>query len=186
MNVCVVNGSPETGPLDRYLVTLRRELESRGATAQELVLRDMEIRYCTGCWGCWVKTPGECVARDDSDRVCQAVVNSDLVLWASPVVMGFVSSLLKKTCDKLIPILHPYFAIVNGEMHHAPRYARYPEFGLILDVEGKAVTEEDTKLIFDIYGRTALNMKSGLSIAITTDTPIKEVADEISSRKRVA
>ncbi|MBA7534136.1 hypothetical protein ES705_26382 [subsurface metagenome] len=41
------------------------------------------------CFGCWVRTPGECVAKDDSGLVCRELVRSDLVLFASSVIMGF-------------------------------------------------------------------------------------------------
>ena len=30
-----------------------------------ITLRQKKINYCCGCWDCWVKTPGECVFKDD-------------------------------------------------------------------------------------------------------------------------
>ncbi len=72
-----------------------------------------------------MQTPGECVAKDDSALVCRELVRSDLALFASPVIMGFPSALLKKTGEKLIPLIHPYFAIDRGEVHHRARYDHY-------------------------------------------------------------
>ena len=73
----------------------------------------MDVRYCVGCFGCWVKTPGECVSKDGSHDIRREVINSDLVLFASPLIMGFTSALLKKAHDKLIPLIHPYFELVQ-------------------------------------------------------------------------
>jgi hypothetical protein len=138
----------------------------------------MTIAYCTGCFGCWVKTPGECVAKDDSRLVRQAVIHSDLVVMAAPVVMGFPSALLKKMTDKLLPNLHPYFMIDQGEIHHRPRYERYPKMGLLLE-KSPDTDEEDLVLIEELYRRLALNMKSPLCFTRLTIDPLLEVAHEI-------
>ena len=33
-----------------------------------IVLEDKKIDYCTGCFGCWVQTPGECVIKDFEEK----------------------------------------------------------------------------------------------------------------------
>ena len=32
-------------------------------------LSSLRIANCMGCFGCWTKTPGRCVIRDDATRV---------------------------------------------------------------------------------------------------------------------
>ena len=75
-------------------------------------LRDLDIHYCTGCWDCWVKTPGVCAYHDDMPMILKEVMQSDLLVFLSPISLGFVSALTKKACDRLIPLVHPYI-----EMH---------------------------------------------------------------------
>lgn len=137
MNITILDGnpSPDNIAFDGYLGGLAEALQSGGHAVTVLPLRDMEIQTCTGCWGCWVKTPGECVAKDDSAEVCRAAIHSDLVLHASPVIMGFYSALLKKAADKMIPLVHPYVTADQGEAHHWARYDRYPLLGLLLQRE---------------------------------------------------
>ena len=180
MNITILNGNPapKNAAFDGYLGELVKTLQSSGHAVTLLQLRDMEIHYCTGCWGCWVKTPGECVAKDDSAEICRAAIHSDLVLHASPAIMGFYSALLKKATDKMIPLVHPYITVDQGEAHHRARYKRYPLFGLLLQ-RGEDTDDEDIQIIADIHSRTALNIKTRLAFTCTTDDPIEEVAREI-------
>jgi hypothetical protein len=94
--------------------------------------------------------------------------------------MGFTSALTKRAQDQLIPIVHPYFVIEGGEMHHRARYARYPRFGLLLD-PGSTSDAEDIALTRTIWSRTARNIKSELVFVAVTATPAEEAADELAS-----
>jgi multimeric flavodoxin WrbA len=180
MNICILNGNPYANGkgFDAYIKDLVASLTARGHQAVELMLRDLEIRSCAGCFGCWVKTPGECVLRDDGARMCREVVRSDLVLFASPLIMGFVSAQLKICLDRLIPLVHPYITLVNGECHHRVRYEHYPLTGLLLQKDGTD-TREDLDITAAILARTALNLKSRLVLAKTTDDSVEEVVHEI-------
>ena len=51
-----------------------------GTQTELLELRHLNIRPCTGCLGCWTKTPGRCVQRDDMDRVYAAIAAADVVV----------------------------------------------------------------------------------------------------------
>ena len=64
MKITILNGNPEASPLDAYLAQLKAALENTGHRVTQLDLRSLPLRYCVGCFGCWVKTPGECVSRD--------------------------------------------------------------------------------------------------------------------------
>jgi hypothetical protein len=108
------------------------------------------------------------------------VINSDFVLFASPVIMGFYSALLKKVTDKLIPLVHPYIVVDQGEAHHRARYDRHPLLGLLLE-KGDDADEDDVKIVSDIHSRTALNLKTRLAFTRLTLDPIGEVAREINS-----
>ena len=33
----------------------------------------------------------------------------------------------------MVPLIHPYFVVEGGEIHHRARYARYPLMALLLD-----------------------------------------------------
>ena len=69
MRVLVLNASPK-GEQSHTMAITRAFLSGfpEGTQTELLELRRLNIRPCTGCLGCWTKTPGRCVQRDDMDR----------------------------------------------------------------------------------------------------------------------
>jgi len=181
MKITILNGHPDAGNagFDDYLSRLSDELTSSGHSVASFNLREMDIEYYIGCFGCWVESPGECRSGDESREVCRAYIYSDFVLWASPVIMGFYSALLKKVTDKLICLVHPYGEFVQGEVHHLPRYDHYPVTGLLLE-KGAHSDGEDVHIISDIHSRTALNFKSSSVFTKLMLNPVDKVADAIN------
>jgi multimeric flavodoxin WrbA len=186
MKVTILDGqdSKENTTWVSYMQVLVAQLQNKGHDVQHIVLMDKNIHTCTGCFGCWVKTPGTCVIADDSQAINREVIHSDFVLWASPLVMGFPSALLKTKMDRSIPLVHPYFEVVNDEAHHLARYEKYPVFGLLLQ-PGKQDDAETVEIVSQIFVRTALNIKSWLAFAETTDLGVKEVAEKIENARQL-
>ena len=141
-------------------------------------LRALDIRFCTGCWDCWVKTPGLCAHHDDMPMILKEVMRSDLMVFLSPLSLGFVTALTKKTCDRLIPLVHPYVVFHKKELHHKNRYKKYPEMGLILiEPEMSLVDFQNTRQIFS---RLSINLKTDLTLALHLTGTEKEANDAIS------
>lgn len=180
MRILILDGNPEVEDFafGTYLQELETELNGREHDVRTQTLRDMDIRFCTGCWGCWAKTPGKCVFPDESYDVCREYIRADLVLMASPVLMGYTSALLKKTQDRLIPLLHPYFDIVQGETHHHARYETYPRLGLLLKPSPET-DREDLEIIAEMFSRFALNFKTTPVFSGRIDQDVREVADAL-------
>ncbi len=65
MKVTILNGNPDASNtlFDDYLKKLSDALSSDSNEVTIFTLRDRDLKYCRGCWGCWVKTPGECVVK---------------------------------------------------------------------------------------------------------------------------
>jgi hypothetical protein len=87
--------------------------------------------------------------------------------------------------DRMIPLIHPYFTLVQGEIHHRPRYDTYPLLGLLLE-QGKDTDDTDIEIITEIFHRVALDLKTSLKYMALTDAPIQEVAHEINGLQRVS
>ena len=186
MKITILDGqnTKENAAWVAYMRDLVGQLQNKGHAVQHIVLMDKNIHTCTGCFGCWVKTPGMCVIADDSQEINRAMIQSDFVLWASPLSMGFPSTYLKTKMDRSIPLVHPYFEVVNDEAHHLPRYEKYPVFGLLLQ-PGEQDDAENVDIVSQIFTRTALNIKSWLAFADTTDLDVKALAAKIENARQL-
>ncbi len=176
----VVEGEATTqgrsSPLSRWTKTYGELMRSRGAEVEEVFLDDLAIQPCTGCWSCWLATPGRCARKDGLSELYPRILGTDLLLWASPLFLGAQNSLVKKTQDRLIPLIHPYIELVEGECHHRRRYNQYPRLGLVVQPT-KYDGDEDLQLVKRLFERFALNMRSSLSFFSTTDDRAEEAAD---------
>lgn len=178
--IAIMDGIPRGfhGKLSGFLQTLLQELPQHGYKTCHLPLDSMSISGCRGCRGCWTKTPGECILEDDGGFLCRQMLRSDLAILASPIIAGFPSSILKNAQERLIPLIHPYTTIIDGEIHHRPRYSRFPRIALLLEPLPDT-DEEDLSIIKKIYHRDAVNFHTALTAVWTTELESSEVIHEI-------
>ncbi|WP_197027096.1 flavodoxin family protein [Butyrivibrio sp. MC2021] len=100
-----------------------------------------DISPCAGCFGCWLKTPGQCVIKDGYDKMGQLIHSADEVVVISRYTYGGFSSFVKNVLDRSIGYILPFFRLVKGEMHHQPRFHEKKPFRFIF--RGENLTEED-------------------------------------------
>lgn len=178
MKITILNGNPQNSAFDTYLIQTQALLEEKGCKVKHILLRELPLKYCTGCWGCWVKTPGKCQSDSASQEMDKAIINSDFVLWAAPMKMGYPSELLKMAMDKHLPLIHPYMEVAQFEAHHLKRYPKYPRLGLL--VEKEASTDDlDLQITTQLFQRTALNFKSRLYFSLTSEEPASHLVARI-------
>ncbi len=171
MKALVLNGSKtekETAnTISDYLVDFLRK---NSHEADVIILRDEKIASCLGCFGCWLKTPGECVINDAGSDLPRKFIQSDFVFLLTPVTFGMYSSELKKAMDRFpCPVLLPFFKKINGEIHHAPRYDKYPSLvaiGVLPNLD-----EESENTFTTLVERNGINLhtKAISSIIYSTD-----------------
>ena len=182
MKITILDGALTSTPgsWKTYLHGLNTALETNGHTVNHIKLIEKDLSHCTGCFECWVQTPGICTIVDDNQEINRTIINSDLVLFASPLVMGFVTSALKKKMDRMIPLVHPYLMVEHGELHHLPRYQKYPLFNLLVQPE-KADGGDTLAIVTQLFSRTARNIKSRLAFSATTAEPIQKIVERIEN-----
>lgn len=88
----------------------------------EIISDNGTIKPCVGCFGCWLKEPGECVIKDGYEKMGALIHKADEVTVISTYTYGGFSSFVKNVFDRSIGWVLPYFEIVHGEMHHKRRY----------------------------------------------------------------
>lgn len=156
MKAVILDGArTDEDPLPTIQKAVLDQLAGRGWTCETFTLREMGIKSCVGCFGCWIKTPGECIINDAGRDVARAMIQSDVVIYLTPVTFGGYSSELKKVLDRSICLNLPFFKRVDGEIHHKPRYDRYPS---LLAIGTLPEPDEQSARVFTtLVGRNAVN-----------------------------
>jgi len=168
MKAVIFDGAREddiaVSAVETALVT---QLEEAGWTVDSIALRNEKIAGCLGCFGCWIKTPGMCVIDDYGRETAKKAIQSDLLVWLTPVTFGGYSSELKKALDRLIPILLPYFIIYHGRIHHKMRYKKQPK---LLVIGTQSTNEEYQETFLTLTERNVLNLRPPKHAAGIIDT----------------
>ncbi len=123
MQAVILHGGTAQYPeMETLLAETTSALAEIGWTVETLRLAEMNIRPCVGCFGCWLKTPGECLIHDDGRVTARAQVQADARIILTPVSFGGYSGLVKRALDRMVPNVSPLFKLVHGEIHHQQRY----------------------------------------------------------------
>ena len=84
-------------------------------------LSKLRIANCVGCFGCWTRTPGRCVIRDDAVKVYPRIAASRRILYVSRVRYGGYDTVMKTMLERSIPVQQAFIRLLDGETHHVQR-----------------------------------------------------------------
>lgn len=104
MNVCILRGSPrKNGNTNALLEPFVKTLQEAGCICQDLDLHTMRLEACVACRCCqqnWEQF--NCSRKDDLQQVFDAVLESDLIVLATPIYSWFCTPPLKIALDRLV------------------------------------------------------------------------------------
>ena len=141
-------------------------------------LSALQIANCTGCFGCWTRTPGRCVIRDDAVAVYPLIAASDTLLYVSRIRYGGYDTIMKTMLERAIPVQQAFIRLVDGETHHVQR-AVAPKKATII---GYGDTGADERDVFQkLVARNARNMNfESYRVVFTTEPELEQtVAYEV-------
>lgn len=140
----------------------RRGSEAAGAEVDYVLLSKNEIKHCTGCLSCWIKTPGVCIHKDDMVELMAKYLASDMVVIATPLYVDNVTGMTKVFLDRLIPIVDPHFEEdETGETAHRKGNKNYPK---IVGMSCCGFPEQTQFQVLELlFQRVARNMKADLA-----------------------
>jgi multimeric flavodoxin WrbA len=144
MKIVCLLGSPR--PKGNSAVMAKRfceSAESRGADVEVFALNKLKYRGCQACMTCKTKLD-KCVLKDDLAEVLDAVRDSDVLVMATPVYYGDVSSQLKAFVDRTFSYLAPDYAT-------NPKPSRLPPGKKLVFILAQG--HPDEKLFNDIFPR---------------------------------
>lgn len=103
MKVLGIMGSPRIkGNTDLLLDEALRGVKESGAEVEKIIVDKLKIAPCREYYGCL--NDGNCVIRDDMDDVYPKIIDTDIIIVASPIFFYTVSAqlmLLISRCQSL-------------------------------------------------------------------------------------
>ncbi|WP_040410839.1 flavodoxin family protein [Desulfosporosinus sp. OT] len=176
MRILILNGNPKADyvEFDSYIEDLKQSLEYKSHKVKNIMLRNLQLHDCIGCYTCWLKTPGVCCFNDGIEDILKEYLAADVVILSSPIIMYYVSALLKRVNDRLLPLGHPFLVLRDHRMSHVQRYNRYPKTTLLLDNQ-KEFDRESFQLIELVYKKSV----RGLAKIWSTKQNVEEITDEV-------
>ncbi|WP_316608949.1 NAD(P)H-dependent oxidoreductase [uncultured Ruminococcus sp.] len=125
MKILLINGSPK-GARSNTLRLSHAFVEGieahTEAELEEMIVGELDINPCLGCFSCWSKTPGSCVRSDDMQNVLDRILWADIIIWSFGLYYFSVPGPLKTLIDRLLPMALPFMEKDAEGGGHAPRY----------------------------------------------------------------
>ena len=155
-------------------------IEIKKDDIQFIDLSSLKIANCIGCFGCWTKTPGKCVIRDDAVKVYPNIAKSDELLYVSRIKYGGYDSVMKTMLERAIPVQQAFIRLVNGETHHVQRAVSLKN-AVIIAYACKQISDEEREVFKRLIARNARNMNfKHYRIMFTTKQQLEDiVASEV-------
>lgn len=136
-------------------------------------LSSLTIANCIGCFGCWTKTPGKCVIRDDAVRVYPEIARSDTLLYVSRIKYGGYDTVMKTMLERAIPVQQAFIRLLNGETHHVQREV-VPKKATIIAYGD--IDMEEQEIFQSLVARNAHNMCfESYQVIFTTAAKLEQI-----------
>ena len=108
MNLLAIVGSSRKGKATDTLVDKAIEgakVRSQNCNVKKLHLIDYDIQFCTNCLACrdsQTKEPvAKCTIRDDMDHIRKDVLESDSLIFGTPVHMGYATAVMMTFLERI-------------------------------------------------------------------------------------
>ncbi len=99
MRIVILQGSPDKhGSTSLLVEAFTKGALEKGHEVRRIDLADYDIAPCTGCIACGYEGP--CVQADDNAAVKDAILSSDMLVFATPLYYYGMSAQLKTVVDR--------------------------------------------------------------------------------------
>ena len=133
----------------------------------------LKVASCMGCFGCWTKTPGKCVIRDDAVTVYPKIAESNKVIYVSKVKYGSYDTIMKTMLERSLPIQQAFIEMKESETHHVQRNVNNKEAIIIAYGD---LSQKEQQVFKNLVARNALNMNfSQFKVIFTKEKKLDSV-----------
>ena len=134
--VCILGSPKPKGNTATILDEIERPLIEQGFEVIRHCLGERNICFCTGCVSCFES--GQCVQNDDVHMIISDLIESSLVIVASPSYWGDVTGQMKVFIDRCTPYCNA---------RHTDRISESTVKGVAVAVRAGRSKEENENLV---------------------------------------
>ena len=152
-------------------------LPDLGPEVRFVDLSALRIAPCTGFFGCWTRTPGRCVIRDDATAVYPLIARSEAVFYISRLCYGGYDTPMKTMLERAIPVQQAFIRLLDGETHHVQREV-VPKQAVILGYGATSAEEQD--IFRQLVARNAKNMSfAQYRVEFVSEDAVEQAVKEV-------
>ena len=168
MKILAICGSPRKG--NSYSILNSIKENSPSIDFKLLMLSEVDLKMCKGCYGCVLNGEEFCPLKDDRDMIIQEMLDADGLIVASPTYTVQISALMKIFFDRL------------GYFGHRPRF--FDKFAMSIATGAGYGIDETNKYMSKILSSFGYNI--GPSLELQT-LPKKMMSEKrkIDNKKKV-
>ena len=138
--ILVISSSPRKGGnsdivCDKFI----EGANESGHKVEKIFLKDKNINYCTGCGFCNTNDYTKCAQNDDMKEILEKIMNTDVILMATPVyfyaMCGQMKTFIDRCCAMYTKITNKdfYFIMTAADENKAALERTMEEFRGFLD-----------------------------------------------------
>lgn len=107
MKIAILNGSPRKENTAAMVEAFAEGAREAGHEVDILHVGKMKINGCLGCEFCHTKGEGKCVQKDDMEKVMPAYLESDMIVFATPIYYFDMTAQLSAAIQRVYCIGKP-------------------------------------------------------------------------------
>ena len=101
MKIAIFQGSPRKDNTEAMAQAFREGAEAAGHDVEVLHIGRMKITGCLGCEYCHTKGNGECIQKDDLEKIMPAYKEADMIVFASPIYYFTMSAQIEAAIQRV-------------------------------------------------------------------------------------
>ena len=107
MKIAIFNGSPRKENTAAMVEAFAEGAKEAGHEVEVLHVGRMKIGGCLGCEYCHGKGEGKCIQKDDLEKIMPAYLESDMIVFASPIYYFTMTAQLQAAIQRVYCIGKP-------------------------------------------------------------------------------
>ncbi|MFC2021037.1 flavodoxin family protein [Chloroflexota bacterium] len=152
MKILAICGSPKKGNCYSVLNSIQENYPE--IDYKILMLNEVNLERCKGCYVCVLRGEEYCPLKDDRDMIIQEISDTDGIILASPVHVNHISALMKQFIDRL------------GFLAHRPRF--FDKYVMVMAIGGGFGADKANEYMSGMFSVFGLNVVSSLELYIAS------------------